>query len=188
MLPSYAGTPGLDKDAIKPGTLAVLASYSKANEIFRSADLATNTISQPSRLKSSLSPLDHLAYRLYFPKLLYFSVPDDDFATVTDVFQNGLAKTLQALPIYSGTLALDKDASKPGTLAIVAPYLEAGQILRNADLRDTYDFAALEAKEFPPDGIDLKLVWPEAPNNSAPVLLAQVSLVKGGAILYVGIP
>ena len=100
-----------------------------------------------AQLKFSLSPLDHLSHRLYFPKLLYFSVSDDDFATVTGIFRSGLAKTLQALPIYSGTLALDKDATKPGTLAIVAPYLEAGQILQNADLREAYDFATLEAKE-----------------------------------------
>lgn len=137
--------------------------------------------------KFLLSPLDHLSSRLYFPKLLYFSIPEDGSANIIGIFQDGLAKTLQVLPIYAGSLGLDQDARKQGTLAVVAPYSKADQILRTADLRDKYDLGAFEAKEFAPDGIDLDLVWPQPPDNPVPVLMAQVSLIRGGAILYMGI-
>lgn len=141
----------------------------------------------PNSLKYSLSPLDHLSLRIHFPKILYFSTPKDDPDETIRVFLDGLAKTLEHLPIYAGSLSLDENADKPGSLAVQAPYLTADQILRIADLREKYDFAALESKEFPPDGIDLGLVWPQAPDSPMPVLMAQLSLIRGGVLLYLGI-
>ena len=138
-------------------------------------------------MKFPLTPLDHLQARIHFPKLLYFATPEENPEVIIETFLNGLNKTLKALPIYAGTICLDQAASKPGTMVVQEPYWSAEHVLRTVDLRSQYDFAALERKGFPPDGIDLSLVWPQAHENPTPVLNAQLSLIRNGAILYVGL-
>ena len=139
------------------------------------------------KMKYALTPLDHLQARIYFPKLLYFATPEKNAKVVIATFLGGLTKTLEALPIYAGTLCLDQAASKPGTLVVQEPFWSAEHLLQRVDLCSQYDFVILESKGFPPDGVDLSLVWPQAHDNPTPVLQAQLSLIRNGAILYVGL-
>lgn len=138
-------------------------------------------------MKFPLTPLDHLQGRYHFPKLLYFASREENPKVIIGNFLSGLKKTLEALPVYAGTLCLDRTASKPGTLVVQEPYWSAEHVLQTVDLRSEYDFVVLESKGFPPDGVDLSLVWPQADDIPTPVLKAQLSLIRNGAILYVGL-
>ena len=139
------------------------------------------------KMKFALTPLDHLQARIHFPKLLYFATPEKNPEVIIATFVSGLTKTLEALPIYAGTISLDQAASKPGTLVVQEPYWSAEHALQTVDLRSEYDFVALESRGFPPDGVDLSLVWPPTHGNPTPVLKAQLSLIRNGAILYIGL-
>ena len=78
-------------------------------------------------------------------------------------------------------LGIHGDAKEPGILAVLALYSKADEILRSADLRGMYDFAALEARGFVPEGINLQLVWPEFHENkqSLPRIATALSLHLG---------
>ena len=142
----------------------------------------------PTKLHSyPLSPLDHLALRVHVPRILYFATPRQRPGEISTIFRKALTKTLESLPTAAGILDIDREVTKKGALAVQGPYLSADEILQTKDLRSEYDYADLQARHFPPDGVQWDLVVPKPPASPTPVLTAQVSLIRGGVILFVGV-
>ncbi|KAH6683843.1 transferase family-domain-containing protein [Halenospora varia] len=133
-----------------------------------------------------LSPIDHLSPRIHVPKLLYFQTTSSQQEIYSTLLE-GLSRTLTAFPILSGSVRLLHGASQTGTLAIQEPFFISGDILSSKDLTTKYDFASLEALEFPPDGVDHDLISPDVESDPSRVFLAQVNFVRGGFILVIAL-
>ena len=135
-----------------------------------------------------LSPLDHLAIRVHVPKLLYFKTPKQDPWVIRKTFHEALDKTLAILPIFAGTVCYEDGAAKKGTLTVRGPYHTADRLIYFTGQGINYDYEDLEANHFPPDGIEWEATVPTVHASSPiPVLLVQVNIILGGAILFVGV-
>ncbi|APA13817.1 hypothetical protein sscle_11g085870 [Sclerotinia sclerotiorum 1980 UF-70] len=129
-----------------------------------------------------LSPLDHLSPRVHVPKLLYFS-SNSDSETIIQTIKDALSKTMSALPIIAGSVALSQEVNcQKGSLAVQAPYFEVNDILSVKDLSSKYDFESIQAREFPTDAVDGD-VLPDLLGNNTQVLLAQANIIRGGLVL-----
>ena len=135
-----------------------------------------------------LSPLDHLAIRVHVPKLLYFKTPKQDPWEISKTLRDALDKTLAILPIFAGTLHYEDGAARKGTLTVQGPWRDASTIILTSDHGTRYDYEDLEARQFPPDGINweatARTVYASSP---IPVLLVHVNIIVGGVVLFVGV-
>lgn len=135
----------------------------------------------------ALSPLDHLSPRTHVPKLLYFATSADP-KHVESTLREALERSIADLPLLAGSVGLLKeDKAQSGSLAVQAPYSSVDEIVSFVDLREKYDYASLRQQEFPTDGVAAEDVTPDTTKNNSPVMLARVSLIKGGVIIAAAI-
>ena len=141
-----------------------------------------------------LTPMDNVMNHLYTLQLLFFSESENiDISTVTDTLREGLAKTLEAIPVLSGTVQM---INQRGALCVAAPWCAINDIFKVKDLRQEEGtlYQALRDNQFPLEGLDGGILPPLAGRHGSglelppkPVMSTQVNMVKGGIILALAI-
>ena len=137
----------------------------------------------PATETHPLSPLDHVMPRHHVPKLLYFAT-DATADAITTTLHIGLAKTLAAMPVLSGSIGPATHARQKGTMTIQGPYYTADDILTTEDLSDVYDYEELRAKHFPTDMLAPEHITPDLAGKPRQVMLAQANFLRGGLLLF----
>ena len=137
-----------------------------------------------------LTPIDNVMPRHYVTKLLFFpKSPGSDMSAIKETLQSGLAETLKALPLLSGTVQVIQIGVQQGTLYVSAPWNNVSKVFQVRDLRDMrgLNYADLRNKNFPVQGLDRSVLTPIADINwqahQKPVMLVQMNIIRGGFIL-----
>lgn len=131
-----------------------------------------------------LAPLDNGITRIYVPKLLFFPEPvDSDVFAVIDLLRQGLSRTLEAMPLLSGTLQV---VDHKGALCVTAPWATVDEIFKVNDLRDEGGpgYQSLRDKRFPLKDLDASLLpLASMTKSEKTVMLVQMNIIKGGFIM-----
>ena len=137
-----------------------------------------------------LTPIDNVMPRHHVAKLFFFpESPGSDVSAVKETLQSGLAGTLKALPLLSGTVQVIQKGVQQGTLYVAAPWNSVSDIFCVQDLRDVkgLKYAELRDKNFPAQALDRKILTPlagiEAQAHQKPVMLVQMNIISGGIII-----
>ena len=135
----------------------------------------------------TLSPLDELATRRYTIKLLCFPLRNANTSSATQALKQGLADTLQSVPLLTGTIQARVDTSGREILQVTAPWHSIDEIFRINHLLETdeLDYDVLKRKHFPMSPLEVitltsLTVWD---GLGKPALQAQANFVRGGMIL-----
>lgn len=141
---------------------------------------------------------DSVVGRVY--SLKYFFFPESgtaDVSTVIDTLRHGVSKTLEAIPLLSGTVqVIDR-----GALCIAGPWSAVNDIFRVKDLRQEgqLEYQTLRDKQFPLSVLDDRLLaslgGDREPNekisppssgtmkSEKPVMFVQLNIIRGGIII-----
>lgn len=132
-----------------------------------------------------LTPIDNAMPRNYVPNLLFF--PESarpDMSLVVDTLRDGLSKTLEAIPLLSGTI---QSVNQQGALCVTAPWITVDDIFLVKDLRQKPGpgYQDFRRRQFPLEDLDQKVVLPLARmmTSEKTVILVQVNIIKGGIIM-----
>lgn len=143
-----------------------------------------------------LTPIDNVIPRRPVLKLLFFSsLPSIPAADTIAALKDGLKKTIQALPLLTGTLQVISATSadeQQGRLCVSAPWRPVSEIFRVQDLSNdsNFDYASLRAEHFPVGKLPAAILIPApimADSSTNPVFFTQANIVNGGIILCTGI-
>ncbi|KAL9611047.1 MAG: hypothetical protein Q9167_004294 [Letrouitia subvulpina] len=141
--------------------------------------------------KLMLTPLDHLMPRHYVVKLLYFQQPNTDTAHLTTTLRSGFQRTLETIPILTGTVQPAPESAKkqPGSLCVGAPWNAIDDLLHFNDLTSSLDYGNLKERHFPMTTSEEHLLFsilftrPDPLGVVNPVMMAQVNFIRGGMSL-----
>ncbi|KAL0943843.1 transferase family protein [Colletotrichum truncatum] len=134
-----------------------------------------------------LSPLDWLMPRYYMPQIYCFPSGNPGLC---ESLQHGLAGLVAEVPfLLSGVVSQEHPL---GSVALSNPYRTASDIFSWQDLSEKLDYESLKKDHFPlsifndnavivPNTLKRPLPTP------APVFWSRLTLVRGGAFLYVGL-
>ena len=105
-------------------------------------------------------------------------------ALVVDTLRDGLSKTLEAIPLLSGTMQI---VNRRGALCVTAPWLTVDDIFSVNDLtqKPGPEYQDLRHRQFPLEDLDVKAVLPlgRMMKSEKTVMLVQVNIIKGGVIV-----
>ena len=137
-----------------------------------------------------LTPIDNIMPRHHVATLLFFpESPGSDLSAIKDTLQSGLAETLKAFPLLSGTVQVIQKGAQQGTLYVAAPWNILSDVFRVRDLRNMkgLNYADLRNKNFPVQASDRMLLTPLVDINpqasQKPVMLVQMNIIRGGIII-----
>ena len=129
--------------------------------------------------------------RRYLAQVLYFPRPNPDISRITSVLKSSFLRTLETMPILSGTVQLAPN-DKQGGLCVGAPWNEVHEVFHVKTFTSpNLDYDNIRRKGFPKtlwDEHDIGSVYTSRPNSEGlqnPVLMAQVNFVPKGMILVV---
>ena len=137
-----------------------------------------------------LTPIDNIMPRHHVATLLFLpDPPGSDLSAIKETLQSGLAETLKAFPLLSGTVQVIEKGAQQGTLYVAAPWNILSDVFRVRDLRNMrgLNYADLRNKNFPVQASDRMLLTPlvdinpQAPQK--PVMLVQMNIIRGGIII-----
>ncbi|RYP35290.1 hypothetical protein DL767_003878 [Monosporascus sp. MG133] len=134
-----------------------------------------------------LSPLDWLMPRYYVPQIYCFPSSDPK---LRQSLQDGLSGVVTDVPyLLSGVVSQEHPL---GSVALSDPYRTVTDIFTWQDLSDKLDYETLKKDHFPlPTFNENQIIVPntlERPlHTPVPVFWTRLTLVKGGAFLYVGL-
>ena len=148
-----------------------------------------------------LTPIDGVIPPVYTRKFFFFpESPKSDVSVVVDTFRQGLSKTLEAIPVLSGTMHV---IDQRGALRVAGPWSTVDDVFQVKDLRQEgqLDYWTLKDKHFPSGQLDpqilasasfrsgrfgmetIKLPSGSRIKSERPVMFVQVNMVKGGVIV-----
>ena len=110
-------------------------------------------------------------------------------SAIKETLQSGLAETLKALPLLSGTVQVIKIGVQEGTLYVSAPWNNVSKVFHVRDLREMrgLNYADLRNKNFPVQASDRDVFTPLADispqERQKPVMLVQLNIIRGGFIV-----
>ena len=110
-----------------------------------------------------LTPIDNIMPRHHVATLLFLpDPPGSDLSAIEETLQSGLAETLKAFPLLSGTVQVIEKGAQQGTLYVAAPWNILSDVFRVRDLRNMrgLNYADLRNKNFPVQASDRMLVTP----------------------------
>ena len=103
---------------------------------------------------------------------------------VVDTLREGLSKTLEAIPLLSGTVRV---VDEKGAQGVTAPWSTIDDIFQVKDLRREggLEYQDFKERKFSLEGLDGKLVlpWADLMKGEKTVMLVQVNIIHGGIIL-----
>ena len=136
-----------------------------------------------------LSPLDHIMPRRYTFRLLFFPTGNRDPLIITTTLKAGLTKTLETLPLLSGTVKPYLCPTNSGRLCITAPWSSVDDIFHVAHRLDlSYD--EIRNSGFSMLFLEFEDILPMFSNTDidpfsieTPVLMVQINFIKSGMIM-----
>ena len=139
-----------------------------------------------------LSPLDHVAPRSHMIRALYFPVPNARAAVATAKLKSSLSRTLDALPILSGSIQRGMHPPRADSLCVGEPWNTVDGMFRVSDLTQSgLDYVKLRKQYFPLEALleyDMISLSQHGPlGKQDPVMMVQANLVLDGMILVVAL-
>ncbi|KAL9065347.1 MAG: hypothetical protein Q9161_008293 [Pseudevernia consocians] len=139
-----------------------------------------------------LSPIDHTMPRVYNIKILYFPVPNARATHAAAKLRSSLNRTLDALPILSGSIQRGKHPPRADSLCVGDPWNTVDDIFRLKDLvQSGLDYTKLRKQHFPVEALREYDIFsqslPDPLGVRTPVMLVQVNLVRDGMILAIAL-
>lgn len=132
-----------------------------------------------------LTPIDNCMPRAHVTKVMF--LPEStrsDVSKVVDTLREGLSKTLEAIPLLSGTVRV---VDEKGAQAVTAPWSTIDDIFQVKDLRHEggLEYQNFKAGNFSLENLDGKVVLPVAGlmKGEKTVMLVQVNIIHGGMII-----
>jgi len=127
--------------------------------------------------------------RRYTFRLLFFPTGNRDPLIITATLKAGLTKTLETLPLLSGTVKPYPCPTQSGRLCITAPWSSVDDIFHVAHRLDlSYD--EIRNSGFSMRFLEFEDILPMFSNTNidpfsmeTPVLMVQINLIKGGMIM-----
>ncbi|KAI4213138.1 MAG: hypothetical protein LQ351_004292 [Letrouitia transgressa] len=137
-----------------------------------------------------LTPVDLTMPRRYFSLLIYFSLSNPDNDSIASKLKSSFQRTLEALPILTGTVQPAHKSDQRGSLCVGAPWNTADDLFRIKDMTSSdLEYESLRRKHFPmaiSEHYDLFSILTSRPNPFGlenPVMMAQVNFIRNGMIL-----
>ena len=131
------------------------------------------------RSELALSPLDQLMPRRYTAKVLYFPRLNPDISRIASVLKSSFLRTIETVPILSGTVQSAPNDKQRGSLCVGAPWNEVDEIFHVKTFTSSnLDYDNIRRNGFPKalwNEHDIGSVYTSRPNPEGlpnPVLMA----------------
>ena len=130
--------------------------------------------------------------RAHMVKVLFFPVPNARATLVAAALKSSLKRTMEALPILSGSIQRGKHPPRVDSLCVGEPWNTVNDIFHVTDLTESgLDYTKLRKQNFPLgafreyDMVSRSLQGPLGAQT--PVMMVQVNLVRDGMVLVVAV-
>ena len=121
------------------------------------------------------------------PMLLLFPIPPSRTKQAIQAFLGGFQRTLEAIPLLTGSIKAMPNADQKGTLAVTQPWRSVDELFNVRDLQGSskYSYSNVREKGFPSSLFQLKdyTKLEFAIDPDPPVMYTQVTLIEGGLVL-----